>query len=308
MKRFNPSSMVMAGAVLVFVACGSSDAGPPVPIDDFPRLLAAAHCDNIGPCCGQAGYAYDHDQCQAAAEAGMRSNIDSVRANPNIKYDPNAARTCLNAYTAMVQACHDERDLGDACRYFFVGTLQAGEPCTSSAECVPGNSCQNVDGSSGMQCTSTSSAHGKLGDGCWATCTENGTGGSTCSSGRAPGSNPGNFTCFTNDGLYCDGMFHCANQPALGQPCVKGDPCAGDAFCDDTGLCAAKRTTGSCVSTSAACAASAYCASSTLQCTPRQATGSACTIGSECPITDRCANGTCKQRTIASAGACMGNP
>ena len=57
-------------------ACDSGgDSGPPVPIDDLPRLLAEALCGNIGPCCQEAGYPFDPGQCQAAAEADLRQSL-----------------------------------------------------------------------------------------------------------------------------------------------------------------------------------------------------------------------------------------
>ena len=307
MTRATLSHAILGAMVLLGAACDSSDNGPPVPIDDFARALADAHCNNIGPCCEQAGFPHDPVQCHTAAEAEMRAEIERSRANPNLSYDGNAARGCVNAYTAMVQACQDEDQIGAACRYIFVGTLQPGQPCTSSSECAPGNTCAlGGDGGATRQCTGTTTRErGKLGDGCRSTCTE--TGNSTsCSTSSGQGSNPGTATCFTNDGLFCDSTFHCAVQPALGQTCTNNTPCAGEAFCDN-GTCAAKRTTGPCGQSNNGCAATAYCDTATGQCTARKSTGATCATSSECSTTDRCTGGTCRKRSLASASACMGN-
>jgi len=287
-------------------ACDSSDSGPPVPKEDFPRLLADALCNNIGPCCEQAGYPHDKAVCHTAAETELRAEMERTRP-ANVVYDANAARACLDAYTAVVTSCQPENALGDACRYIFAGTVSSGQPCASTEECTPGTSCQRPADAGALQCgTSPTQVHGTQGQSCRSTCTD-GAGSTTCSGSGGPGQGtPGTASCFTNDGLYCDSMYICAVMPALSQPCTATTPCAGEAFCD-SGVCAAKRTSGSCGQLNDGCAATAYCDTATRQCQLRKSTGAACTTSSECPTTDRCRLATCRTRTIATASSCLGN-
>jgi hypothetical protein len=277
-----------------------------VPIDDLARLLADALCNNIGPCCAEAGFPFDSAQCHATAETGLRSEIDRSRT-ANVTYNASAARTCLDAYTATIKACHDEREIGSACKNVFTGTLQPGQTCTSEAECAPGASCRPTGDGGASQCAGSTLVRGKLGDGCNATCTDDGSGGGSCSaSGSSTGGPVGQATCYTNDGLYCDDTHICATMPAQNQPCTTNTICAGEAYCDN-GLCAAKHTSGSCGQLNDGCASTAYCDTATQQCQLRKSTGAVCTISNECPTTDTCNNATCRTRTIASASACRGN-
>ena len=292
------------GLVLALGACNSSEgSGPPVPIEDLARLLADALCSNIGPCCQEAGYAFDSGQCRSAAEAELRQSLD-VYAMLNVSYDAAAARACVDAYARTAQACVDTNEVNTSCGTIFAGTLPEGAVCAQSAECTS-RSCSTAPDGGGRQCTTGSSGsrvHGKLGETCGWTCTANGN--STSCSGSGNTSGPG---CYTNDGLYCDTAHVCAAVPMLGQGCTSGAPCAGEAFCEG-GVCVAKRTSGSCATSSSACTSSAYCDSATRQCLPRKASGETCAVDrDECQTTDRCSNGTCRRRTIATEKLCAGN-
>jgi hypothetical protein len=308
--RATPSNAGIAAICLFFAGCGSSESKPPVPIDDLARAIADALCNNIGPCCQQAGFAHDPVQCRANAENEFRTEVELNRGSSNIVYDGNAARECVDTYAAVVKACYPEREIGSACDAMFAGTLQPGQTCARSAECIPGASCERSGGGVALQCTSSSLVRGKLGQTCGTTCTENGgiTGcsGSGGSGGEGDGGAVNLAQCFTNDGLYCDRAHGCAAAPALGQACTSDTPCAGDAFCDN-GACVAKRTTGPCEQFGDSCAATAYCETSTRECQPRKSTGAACTTGAECSTRDRCTDGTCRTPTIATESSCMGN-
>jgi hypothetical protein len=55
-RRWMACGAILAAlGIASFGACGSSEGGPPVPLEDLPRLIADAVCNNIGPCCAQAG-------------------------------------------------------------------------------------------------------------------------------------------------------------------------------------------------------------------------------------------------------------
>jgi hypothetical protein len=302
-KTITRATLLGLAGVLLSAGCHSSEGGPPVPLDDLARLLADALCSNIGPCCQEGGFAHDPVLCQAAAENEMRQEIEQ-RRSANIVYDGDAARACVDAYTAMAKACHDEGAIGNACRFVFVGALQPGQPCTDNIECAAGASCQRASDGGPARCTKSTLVHGKKGEGCWATCTED-DGGSSCGFGGS--GNGGNATCYTNDGLYCDARtFACTQMPALDEPCTAGTSCAGEAFCDN-GVCTAKRTSGSCGELNNGCAEGVYCEMASRQCMPLKTPGAACTASFECADNYRCADGACQKRTIASAASCRGN-
>jgi len=281
-------------------ACDSSSDGPPIPIDDFASLLADAVCNNIGPCCQRAGFPHAPAACHARAESSLQSEV-AKRRGANVAYDGNAARACVDTYTAVARTCADDRDIGSVCRRVFSGTLAAGAMCMLTPECVPGASCEPpLDGGAG-QCSRTRFEHNKRGDHCFATCTEDLKSGLLYCSGVT--GDPGEGACHTTDGLYCDVANLCAAIPTLNQLCVGDAPCAEEAFCENN-VCVAKRTSGSCGPFSDGCAATAYCEFGTGLCQPRKATGEACS-GEECLDSDTC-NATCRPRTIANANTCSG--
>jgi hypothetical protein len=294
------------GAMLsLFVACGSSESGLPIPVDDLARVMADAVCHNIGPCCQQGGFLHDPAQCHAAVLSQATSGIDELKARPNVAYDGAAARACVDVYTSVVKACSDGGEIEPICSQIFVGTLQSEQTCIDNADCAPGLECGSPGGP--RQCTPNfSKVHGKLGDECYMTCTIEDRIVSHCGAGGqgAPG-NHSAVSCFTNEGLYCDSARVCSTTPAIGQPCTGVIPCAPDAFCE-ADVCTAKRTSGSCGQTHNGCAATTYCDFNTFQCRPRKSTGAACTTNNECLATDVC-EGTCRTRTIASTEVCMGN-
>jgi len=303
------TSIVAAAALSIFAACNSADEGSPVPIDDLARLMADATCNNIGPCCREAGFAHDPAQCHARAVMELQSEVDQSRMQPNRAYDAAAARACVDARASAVKACTEDRATETACSRVFVGTLQAGQTCSRGSECAPDLYCEPASDGSGMHCAiNPLSVHGKLGDSCSATCTQSENGGTCSSSGTGPGGmgSTGRAACFTNEGLYCGITRTCATIPAIGQPCAMSSvTCTDDAFCDN-GICASRRTIGPCMQYDTSCAATAYCDTSTLQCRLRKSTGDACMTTTECPSRTIC-EGTCRARTIASAASCMGN-
>jgi hypothetical protein len=297
------SHAALVGAVLCFGACGSHDE-PPVLIDDLARKIADALCNNIGPCCNAAGIPHDPAQCHAVAKAKYLLKIEYSRFRPNIVYDADAARACVDAYETSAKACHDGPEIWRACRYVFAGTLRPGEACARDEECFPDAQCVLAD-SGGRECQwSPFASRGKLGDRCRWTCFQDG-GATVC---VAPPGGGSGTSCFTHEGLYCDrSTAVCAMAPGIGQSCDADVRCAGaDAFCDNY-VCANKRATGSCGSELDGCVATSYCELSAQQCTARKSTGAACTINNECRATDECTEGTCRPRTIASPSMCRGD-
>ena len=304
-------AILSALGIASFSACRSSEGG--VPIEDFPRLYADAACNNLGPCCAQAGFPHDAAQCHAAMERSLQREFEMELLQPNRAYDAVAARACLDAGSASTpisRACTALPSAVSApCRRIFVGTLPVGQACLGGVECVPGSTCYPTGDGAKRQCTDWNALRGKLGQSCLFTCTEveEDKEGVDCSSrgGAGGGGGPGGsapVNCFTSDGLYCESAIGCAKIPAIGEACST-DFCAGEAFCDQ-GICAPKRTSGPCGLIDS-CAATAYCAADG-QCELRKATGEACTSDRECPTTDLC-DGTCRLRTFVSAQLCSGN-
>ena len=301
MTRAIWSVAALVGAVHCFGACGSHDE-PPVLIDDLARKIAHALCTNIGPCCQQAGIPHDPAECRALAEAKYRLRIEYSRYRPNVVYDGEAARACVDAYETAARSCDDGSEIWSACRYIFAGTQLPGQACVSRDECVPHATCELADSGVRECIWSPFVLHGKLGDRCSWTCSQFG-GTTTCTSLSGGGSAT---TCYTNDGLYCDAATAvCTSAPGIGQPCDSIVRCAGpDAFCDNL-VCANKRATGSCGRELDGCVATSYCEMSTEQCAARRSMGAACTLHSEC-LSIECFDGTCRPPTIATPWTCRG--
>ena len=237
---------------------GSSGAGPgpsagPISLQQLPDQLAAAFCDNIAGCCHTAAIAFDLATCQQALLANLNQSV-AMETSPNIKYDANAAGSCVAAYASEVKSCKlDETVLNEACRTVFVGSLPPGAPCTVSDECS-----KSADGDAYCDTSSPSSAqgtcvslgspgpHGKQGETCGGTCTSN-----SCSSSPSPAGSVPLPTCFNSDGLYCGPDQTCQPLVALGQPC-ESDACKPGTFCKFSttpsgsfqGACAAVQSAG----------------------------------------------------------------
>jgi hypothetical protein len=272
-SRRHPATAVLrfglGAAFALIAACSGTREASSISVDDFARAFANAFCDNIGPCCTRAGFSHDLPDCHAKVEARVRPGIDRDRNHPNLIYDGAAARSCIDIYTAALQSCRSAGKTIERCDAIFVGRLEPGQACANDAECSPGSSCRPTGNGAEVVCTlQKPSAHGKLGDTCIKTCT-------VPDGGWIDAIDPSPPACYTSDGLYCSGIQKCATNPAIDGPCTS--ICANDAFCDN-GVCAAKRTSGSCNPFNGACADVAYCDSATQQCMLRKMTGQTCTI------------------------------
>ena len=290
-------------AAVVLGACSQDDGGPRLPIDDLPRAVADALCNNIGPCCAEAGFPHDAAQCVVESEKALAISISTMRRK-EFFYDGVAAQACVDAYVVAGRTCGDPRAVQRACRRVFTGALEEGQSCADTSECSPGHYCQRTSGASSGRCVNESLSRGRLGEACGETCTHYDEQQFTSCTGLSS-----NVTtqCYTNDRLFCNDAHLCAPVPALGQPCTAASTCAGDTFCDTTvSTCAARRTSGSCGEFNDACAAEAFCSFGTHECDLRKPHGAACTRGvDECVTTDFCIQGTCRTRTIATPFSCF---
>jgi hypothetical protein len=295
---------VAASLVLLFNACGSQDdPGPPLALADLPHAVANALCNNIGPCCAQAGFPHDPAQCEIESEKALEASVSAMRRK-EFAYDGFAARGCVEAYAIAGRTCGDASQVQRACRRVFTGALELGQPCADSNECTPGNYCQRTGGAANGECVSETLSRGKLGDRCGESCIHYDEQEFTSCNGLTTSVST---QCYSNDGLFCNDAHVCAPLPTVDQPCTGAPVCAGDNFCDATRhTCVARRTSGSCGDANDACTADAFCNFGTHQCELRRAHGEAC-AGSfdECVSTDFCIQGTCRTRTIATPFSCF---
>lgn len=273
---------VALGAPIIWActgACssGSGSGGVPggggsIPLEDFPAAYASALCDNIGPCCTQAGRTYDASSCKALVGALAASVVGSVNSG-KVKYDASAAGQCLELAKSSAGSCNFDFESA-ACDQVFTGTVPEGGACDEDLECIgpPGAhiDCDNE--------VCVVEKRGAAGDPCTWTCTENGAVTSCSGSGSAETG----ARCFTNDSLYCDSDEQvCKPQLAVGATgCgFDDDACASGAYCDSD-TCTAKVEVGGSCSGSGTCVETAYCEQDT--CMAKKPLGAACTSSSEC--------------------------
>lgn len=278
----------------------STGSAAPISIAQLGDQLANAFCDNIGGCCQAAGIAFDLAECKANILSVVSQGL-AREMSPNIRYDANAAGACVAAYASVVKSCKSSNSIETACTGVFVGSLPAGAPCTVDDECAsPAGSaafCDGGDSTNGgasgtcsVTSASATSAHGKLGESCAASCPS----GTTCAAtgpSAAGGSGTGppiTSVCYSDDGLYCSANATCQPLIAVGQPC-SFDGCVNGAFCG-AGVCTAGKADG------AACTFDTECAG-----------GSCLSSGAPSTGTGTGVTGTCSGRGIANTRSCAGD-
>jgi len=306
MRNWTRFVLAVAGAVGWLPACGETSGGgagsAPVAESDFPPRFSEAACRNMGSCCRSNGYTYDFETCRSAMETYLRSFLLS-RRDLQVRFDPAAAGTCLDAYSRALRECTPMEDHG--CPSLFVGLVEPGGACTQSDECADGPEGVPAYCDSGV-CTPDSFSSDPVprvqGETCSRTCTRYGSGWG-CSGFGAEGAEA-SYACFTDDGIYCNPSSRlCEVLPELGASCATSDGCAAGAFCE-LGTCVPKRETGPC-QTDAACADTAYCDYDAGQCASRLADGSACDMDAQCRI-GNCQDGVCRARVPVDTGICVG--
>lgn len=314
LKRRRLSSGLVS-AVAVFIALGAcgggGDAAKPVALADFVQTFTSAVCDSIGPCCAAEGFPFDPSTCRALFEGRLTMFVTEGNVEGTI-YDADVAGECIAQTQKLAVFCGDPRPLESTCSKIFRGTKMTGEPCTSSVQCVS-RSCGAL-ANSDRHCDAgrIDEVHGAKGEPCSGTCTAYDNNSLSCGVSVPPGGMPpSQVNCFTNDGLFCSSNFTCETVPAVGEACTPASPCADGAFCDG-GVCAPKRTTGSCAAAFNACASTAYCDIDTQECKLKAAPGAPCSSGQECPSPTTCravANApsqkSCRTRSLANEDICV---
>jgi hypothetical protein len=256
---------------------GSGSADAPKPWD-LPARMAAAFCNDLGPCCSALASPYDPAQCRATIL--LETTTAYGDPGPDIDYDPVAADECMAAIVAATRACLPLPSLRwGVCRRIFIGHVSSGGECTDDRQCAPDHRdddyyCPVVQTGQTRRCTSVP-IHASLGESCTAT--------------SGPYSPPGNPGCFTKEGLYCNYTSRvCEPLLKLGSPCatLPGEfvsDCEEGAYCDDTRVCVPQRESGPCgpnAGQPGVCLRStSYCDLEDYQCRPKRKDGELCGSG-----------------------------
>ena len=298
----------IAGTIVFFGACGDGgESGGDFPIESFAAAFADALCNNIGPCCQQEGFVYDAVTCRAKTAFVLGGEAVQMQKK-GIPYDPKGARACVEVVASLARSCSSddtEAAYHAACGRVYAGHQPEGANCTSGFQCAS-KDCVRPSGGGPQLCGgSNAPQHGKPGDGCSATCFRNSASGIVNCMPLDFGATISGVQCFGDEWLFCDRATRtCALQPDIGEPCDVAHACRSDAFCED-GLCAAKRTSGSCGPEFNGCASSAFCSTGTpRECQPRRDRGAACGFDDQCAATTECAANTCRGVTLANKDTC----
>lgn len=277
-------------AVLVPGCGGSSDGSgtaAPIPKEQLLDRMTSAVCDNIGPCCSQQGYAHDPASCKQLLTQFYGQFVTPLLSADGVQYDAAAAGACLKAFQSVAASCAGEPD-SPACDRVFVGTLAEGANCQLDEQCKApqGGSAYCDDG----KCVAE--PRGKLGDGCYGTCTTSGNS-TSCSGG---GASNGNATCYTNDGVFCGESGNCEQLAGAGQSC-SGGGCVAGHYCGN-GTCTPQLGAGGdCGGSWEACNAQTYC-NDEGKCAARQQNGA------DCQSSDECQSDYCDYAGSGGAGKC----
>ena len=273
--------------VSVGVGCGGASIGTasgPIPRDQLIAQFAAVICDHLAPCCGAEGFAYDSASCQQTARASL-SDRNILLSRTAAKYDPVAARQCLDAYASALPACSTNTDwaalplddiyeeptvVTSACRGVFTGTLPAGASCASDKECAqPEQGFAACDlGWSGLcYVYGTPAPRAVAGEACATDCDVT-TGNGTCYGTAPTAATPVIADCYSDDGLYCTydagtGVSVCAPLAGVSEVCTSRG-CAAGAVCSQPGdVCTPLPAMGDSCASTGNCVDGAYCRAGT---------------------------------------------
>jgi len=275
----------------LLVACGGKSAqtsAAPVALSDVPAKAVAAFCTGYGNCCASKGFAFNATLC--SVNANNQLDPASICPAPGV-YDPQAAGDCIAELQAAYSACSLSNTAISACGRMCNGTAAPGASCTRDSDCaqpaVGTVSCTFLNASSaGLVCVVD--VPGKEGDACSATCTTSAEGNDrACNVFATSTANPqpgGTVSCYTNDGLYCNGNYVCQPLAAIGSSCTASGVCISSAYCDfTTNRCAAKGALGASCSDAFSCGDGMYCTTAQV-CAAKKAAGATCQTPLECQV------------------------
>jgi hypothetical protein len=325
----NSTTFLLAWAyavVSVGVGCGGTSGGTPsgsIPRDQLLAQFAAVMCDHLAPCCQAEGFAYDSASCRQRAQARL-SDRNTLLSRTAVKYDPIAARQCLDAYASALPACSTNTDWGalplddiyeetagvtSACRGVLTGTLPADANCVSDKECA-----QPEEGfaACSLGCSDTCNVYGTpapramAGEPCATDCdvTE---GSGSCYGPAATAANPVIAQCYSDDGLYCTyeaatGVSVCAPLAGVGEVCTSRG-CAEGAVCSQAGdVCSPLPAIGDSCANAGYCVDGASCVAGT--CVAPSDSGPCRTVGDEKTIVP----GACSSAAYCDSSTGMCTP
>jgi hypothetical protein len=111
--------------------------------DVAPRL----YCQQMHPCCSQAGYVFDEAGCESSIRTGWCALGVAAVAGHRASFHPEKVRECVRLYQPYEDRClltgAELMELGGAtgaCNEVFEGPGAEGAACTDQFDCAPGDS------------------------------------------------------------------------------------------------------------------------------------------------------------------------
>ena len=281
---------MLIGSAMLVAGFGSAgckdDEDGAVAVENVGAELADLFCGRLDECLGPVasqvlGTVDCRVQVSASYEDETLPQLQQAITAGTAQYDAEAARTCLNDLAARGCAAFDE--IGPTfCESAFVGTIEAGQDCSQTIECIGDAFCQ-VDAACPGTCVSrvgagqpcTSSDECQAGFFCdVGTCETRGDEGASCGGGTDP-------EC--RAGLVCRGEDLAEMAPGM---CVTtasllSEPLGGACDIENLTLCEEGL---SCVIVGAGATGG------TLECRAAASSGGECFVGSPemCPVGEYC--------------------
>jgi hypothetical protein len=255
------------------LACGKTTGDA----EQFLTDYKAAYCEGIRRCCGTYELRYSASACAASFP------VPEIGEMP-LKYDADAARSCLDAIKAAGDLCG--RGLPDdaavtACQSALHGSVPREGHCQVARDCAPLPVGQATRCSTDTRVCQAIVYHAQEGDDC------------------------GSGTMLCMPDLYCTGG-KCARRGAIGDACPTppmSDTCESGASCED-GSCVARGDGATC-GLDRECGHGFGCNIASCTCEPLKREGEGCVSNAQCGLR-RCADGKC--HSAITVLTCTGGP
>jgi hypothetical protein len=287
-------------SLAVVLSCSSES----IPLSEFDSRATKTLCDREVRC----GNYPDEASCESATFSELQIEADTAAGK--VKYDGEAAASCLAAYGSLgcsaSAAGPASPSLNETCSHVFTGTIANGGACLIDEECAS-QSCDLSTCGGAACCLGACQAQIALGGGCSAVgaacvqgtfCKVGSSGGAICTAPLALGQAcdgasdrcaPGTFCLGTSTGASTT----CATLPAEGASCPSGVCDSPADYCDVVSrTCVPRIAVGGACPSTVGCLTYATCDPNASTCVLHRAAGTACTQSSDC-ISDYCPNGTC---------------
>jgi hypothetical protein len=288
-------------SLVVVLGCNSES----IPLSEFDSQGTKTICDREVRC----GNYPDEATCESATFTELQ--VQAEAAAGKVKYDGEAAASCLAAYGALGCSASEvgaaSSSVVETCSHVFTGTIVNGGACLIDQECAS-QSC-NLSACDGASCCLGScQAQIALGGDCSSAgavcaggtfCKPGISGGALCAAPIAPGQACDDASDLCAPGTFClatslGGPTTCAKLPAEGASCSSAGACDSPAdYCDPGSMtCLPRIAVGGACPSMAGCPTYATCDANTSTCVSKGTAGAACTQSSDC-ISVYCPNGTC---------------